>query len=385
MKVILNYSLLKMASTAVLAAGAAKSLVNNPQFRGMVTAMAKGGVRAVGRSRARRAKRGKYYVGKRLGIPPNRHFQADITTRSLPASYDTTQRRGGANSGGVQVVKKSEIVNVDVDCETGDNGALYNWAISPGNVVLFPILSQVAKNYSRYRFKFLAFRFVSSSSTANDGNICLAWDLQAHSNDGDFPNLGVIQSLPRNVTGTIRQPCALQIPTQGTYNKSRYLAVPDGQAFDPLNYYAGQFVVACFGTNKSSVGQLFVDYECELSNAKVDLEASTAMFSAVSNVVYAAGKCQIARKNSAWYFSSNVPMLLHCDQYASGAAMSGYPTVELDETGIDPYRQFATATNDNNLSRFVIPAHKYGAELTIEPDANATSCTCYLTEHILPS
>lgn len=366
-----------MASAS--AAAIARSLVNNPQFKGMVMNVARGGVKAVGRSRARRARRGRYYVGKRMGIPPNRGYSAQVTTRRLPASIDQTT----ANKSTQNVVRKSEALNVDIDCEVGDNGALYNWAITPTNTVLFPILSGIAKNYTRYQFKTLVFRYVSSSSTANDGNICLAFDFQAHSNDGDFPNTGVIQSLPSSTTGPIRQPLTLVIPkTLGPNGGPRYIAIPEGQTGDPLSYYAGQLVVACFGANKDKVGQLFVDYECILSNPKVDLEPKVAVFEAVAGRIISRGQHQLELKDDLLRFHSNVPCMLHCDQYTASTAMTGYPVVELGGVPITAYRQFAADPDVNNLARFVIPAHHYGEDLEITPNVNAQSCMCYLTEHV---
>jgi len=251
---------------AIATSALVKRMSQDPQVRAVARQLAGASVRALGQSRRRRANRGKYYVGKRVGIPPNR-----VRSQQMPAAVNVKSQGGAKNT---YNVTKREKCHYDINCEGGSNGALYNNGIFPNAVDMFPLLHDIARSYTSYRFNRLRFSYQPRAPTDEKGMVYMGFDPQAHSSDSDWPNVSTVASLPRHAEGSIRGTVSLDIPCD---KKVRYLTVPQDTAHDPLNYYLGHFVMMVQGDNITDVGDLFADYSITLENAKLDNETNLAI------------------------------------------------------------------------------------------------------------
>lgn len=232
--------------------------------------VARSSVQALGRSRRKRSNQGKWYAGRRVGIPPNRGGGGrqprvpQMRAQSMPAAYNATV------TSSVQpafTLGKRESTNIGpLKCETGDNGELYWYNINPLSTDLFPILAAQAPNYTMFRFTSLSFEYVPRVGTTANGNVYMGYRPQTTNDDSDFPTVEVIASLQKNATGSVRQGMTFTIPCD---SKDRYITPNRGNAQDPLNYNLGTFVMSLQGDNADDVGSLFVRYNIRLTQSKL--------------------------------------------------------------------------------------------------------------------
>lgn len=141
---------------------------------------------AWGRNRAARRARGKWYFGKRVGIPARRTARivpartisqlATTTTTTRAANIGQTMSRMQANASRVE--RGSESMG-EIKAQTGwindGFGTVYNYPINPAEPSCFPCLSAIANQYQRFNTRALAFTFTPSTSTAVNGQVYMAF------------------------------------------------------------------------------------------------------------------------------------------------------------------------------------------------------------------
>lgn len=266
--------------------GAALNALSQPQVRNKLVGLAKGGMKALGRSRRRRANRGRYYVGKRLGIPPNRsngNGGNGVPTFSLGVN-GRFPRRGGANL--MQTTTTTRAPNLGqsirnqqtgvarrergVEC----NGNLYydpllaaanpsgfhicfNTTINPAEPSLFPALSAISNQYQRFRTGGLGFQFTPSSSTTVSGQVYMAFVP-----DVDTPE-------PTDVSSMISLFGCVQGPIYGSATRLMVNPQTLQQAYNVQQIHKNQ-VVGADDTTLNASGRLFVAVSgCDLDETTV--------------------------------------------------------------------------------------------------------------------
>lgn len=258
------------ASTMALA----RYLGANPQVRNYAKraglAVARATLSGIGRSRARRARRGRWYAGKRVGIPPRRQNGGGDVAKIVaqPAAFNVFQSR----SGGSQVLSRVEKTTYRIDCESG-SGQLYNFAVTPSNAAAFPVGSSIARNFTKFIVNSMTFEYVPRTGTTADGTVYLGWDPRPHkTGDNDFDDANVVSNLPKVATGSVRQGCSLTISVR----EPKTMIPPPSTTYDPINYYAGHFAMLVQGDNKTDVGVLQIRYNITLIQPQMDNVASSA-------------------------------------------------------------------------------------------------------------
>lgn len=277
----------------------ASQLARDPRVRQIAKNVGRKSVRAIGNSRNRRAKRGQWYAGKRVGIPPSMNVQRGTiaSVQTMPAAYNPAITTNSSRP--TRFVKREATGIGALKCEPGDNGELYFYNVTPMDSELFPILSKSAINYTQYRFSNLVIEYVPRAGTTAEGNVYMGWRPQSTSHQADFPTVEVISSLPCNVQSTIRQGCRLRIPTNP---KPKYVAVPSGNTFDPLNYYWGTFVIALQGDEKDDVGSLWVSYTVDLIQPKLNTSPSHSFGDLVTGT-FSGGPLSLRGTDTPFHFT----------------------------------------------------------------------------------
>lgn len=151
--------------------------------------------------------------------------------------------------------------------------SITKFAINPGLRQCFPFLSQLAQNYEQYRFKYIIFKFYSTSSNALDSlNTALGTVLMAVQYDvlsADFVSkyemlnyTGSVSSRPsRSFRLVVRPPAYGLMWIRG----GQAPANADMRLYDLANFY-----FAADGSQAASaVGELHVEYEVELYKPKL--------------------------------------------------------------------------------------------------------------------
>lgn len=360
-----------------LTAGKALQVLNTPQARNMIRQIATGSVRALGRSRARRANRGKYYVGKKVGIPPNIGYRpAPMQKTRQPANVNVSVT---SRSGSIRLCKREQTA-WPVRANNSGNGKIGVWALNPQSNVLFPILSQSCRSYTKYRFTALSFQFVPRQGTDADGNVYLAYQPQ-YATDSSFPSISVIANMPNVATGSIRQTVELKIPP-ANLNKTYFISPPPGRGFDDLNYYAGTFV--CSGQNSNNdedgdfAGDLYVSYTVDLLESKLLVENSTSAYSwqedgAVANKVRSVGTHNLAtvvdhssgRSYCRWYSQIPTTWIIQA-KAADGTDPDDVICTMRDGTVVSPTLEYGNAVTGEHIYFFRFPAKPIGTDVRME-------------------
>ena len=258
------------ASTMALA----RYLGSNPQVRNYAKraglAVARATLSGVGRSRARRARRGRWYAGKRVGIPPRRQNGGGDVAKIVaqPAAFNVFQSRAS----GSQVLARVEKTTYRIDCE-GGSGSLYNFAVTPSNAAAFPVGSAIARNFTKFIVNTMTFEYVPRTGTTTDGTVYMGWDPRPHKDgDHDFDDSNVVSNLPKSATGSVRQGCSLTISVR----EPKTMTAPPATNYDPINYYAGHFALLVQGDAKTDVGVLQIRYNITLIQPQLDGVATSA-------------------------------------------------------------------------------------------------------------
>lgn len=271
-----------------MSAAAIKAL-SSPQGRQLMRTLGVGIVKATGNSRARRANRGKYYVGKRVGIPPKIGYKPpprgsnvnQTSVQAMPAAYNVAS----SSTAGRNRLVKREKVDWDFACSSDANGDPASMRVTPTENIFFPILSTMCKSYTRYKFLSLSVEYVPRTGTSTNGTVYFGWQPQPSYEDNidAFPNVQAIASMPKNATTSVRQGMTFAIPINGG---EKFLKVPESSpSFDPLNYFNGFFIATAQGDEDAHIGDLWVRYVVDLIEPVRDSGVQTTHIDLLNRVV----------------------------------------------------------------------------------------------------
>jgi len=158
------------------------------------------------------------------------------------------------------------------------------WTLNPGNSSLFPWLSHVALSYEFYHFRNLRFVYIPRTGTSTAGVAVLAIEPDADDlmTDLDIPATSLtarqwLTSMQSTVEGSLWNAITLNVPSS-ILNKfpqrhTRSLEAHD-HTVDPRTADVGKFIMGEFGGPANIwAGDLFVEYEVELSVPQMSLES----------------------------------------------------------------------------------------------------------------
>lgn len=194
-------------------------------------------------------------------------------SRNLKTEYDTltmapqptTIDRGGPST--KQTIRQKELVQA-LDVTTAFK--CQSWLIQPGLSTTFPWLSQVAKLYQRYKFRYLRFYFRSTVSEFDDvgkrGRTVLCCDYDAMA--ANCSTLQQAEGINPNCPGLPYQQSSLELNPQrltpGSEGKFIRTGLPPAGS-DLKTYDAGMFMFCSSGLAvNGQAGELFVEYEVDL-------------------------------------------------------------------------------------------------------------------------
>jgi len=148
---------------------------------------------------------------------------------------------------------------------TGTGFTNFQFPCNPGQAATFPWLSVLAANYEFYRFKNLKFCFETEASTATAGSVMLAIDYDASdaapvSKTELMSYLGAVRTPPYEEADFTADSKDLKKIVNN--HVVRLGAVPANT--DIKSYDVGTFNIAISGIAAGVVGELYVEYECEL-------------------------------------------------------------------------------------------------------------------------
>jgi len=183
-----------------------------------------------------------------------------------PASIAFQQRQRGPKSqtrsdGKSIVIKRRELIGT---VNGGTSFTATKYAVNPGIASTFPLLSVQAPQWEQYRFRKLAFEYITRTATTTLGSVILAADYDASDvtpvTEAQLTGYeGAVEDAPwKNITCFID--CSAVSP--GPRKFIRNGAVPaDIKNYDACNFFLGVTEMA----STLPVGKLWVDYEVELS------------------------------------------------------------------------------------------------------------------------
>ncbi len=149
------------------------TIASNPAAQKLAKQVARQGARAalsaIGRSRQRRSNRGRWYAGKRLGIPPT------LSTRQISAPVTRQNQFKNMVSENNLVQKGSEwLVDVTPNVDLVNGVYTEAFSINPADPMTFPRLSVLTSQYQKYSLKDLRLVYTPACATTQTGSVYLA-------------------------------------------------------------------------------------------------------------------------------------------------------------------------------------------------------------------
>lgn len=263
-----------MAMTTAAAAKGLMALAQNPHVQQFARSAARGAVRQWGRSRARRQRGGRWYAGKRIGIPPR------FNTRPTAAPAALGQQMKAMPSANIRLVTGMEWVT-DVSPMSGltVNGIYTDsFPVNPMEEYTFPRLSTEAALYQQYELKQLQFYYVPACSSATAGTLAIG--LQADPTASIPTTLNEMMSLHAAQSGNMWQPMRISIPASalaGTLKKfySKASKDPHPDEDDRTQTVARLVVMTVGAATGVNYGNLRVQYTFEFSDPRPNPHGAT--------------------------------------------------------------------------------------------------------------
>jgi len=225
---------------------------------------------------------------KRNQKPPAQPRQAKLADRSegsllqVPAAFG---RRAGSSAPSITGASQNGDLRVRIrhrelvqDITGSVNFAVQALAINPGLVTLFPWMSTIAALFESYLFNSLRFQYRTSGSSAQAGKVFYAvdWDVLDAAPDSKVQLLQNRTKADAQTWIDFDLNCDKQDMLKfGAQRYVRQGAAPAGT--DQKTYDIGQLLVASQGvTNTPVVGELWVEYDCELITPAQAPQASSS-------------------------------------------------------------------------------------------------------------
>lgn len=205
------------------------------------------------------------------------------TTYSAPVAIGRTIRSNAASvsnvgSKGSIVVRHREYFQ-DLTLAVAFNGlGPINQPVNPGNTILFPWLSHIARNYESYRFRHLEVCYEPSCSTSTAGKVLMAFDYDC--SDNPPMSKQVMMAFRGAVSAVPWQEATLMLnkTDSGTLGERRFVKAGTLQtATDRKTYDVAQLYIFSAGaTTETVVGEIYVEYEVEFITPQMDSEPESA-------------------------------------------------------------------------------------------------------------
>lgn len=179
---------------------------------------------------------------------------------AAPVAYSSTRRvpkpRFRSTSGGVIIHHREYLADISGNTTFGVD----SWTVQPGIASSFPWLSSIANNFEKYTFRRLSFSYINVSATDERGRITMAYDKDPL--DADPTAKYELFQYSGAVEGSVWTRLEHNVPISGTF----FTRAGTVEGSDLKTYDAGKFIVGVSSTADTAiVGELFVDYEVELT------------------------------------------------------------------------------------------------------------------------
>jgi hypothetical protein len=185
---------------------------------------------------------------------------------------DITSSRRGRDL--VVVVRHREFIG---DVNGSEDFFLSQFQINPGLVGTFPWLASIAMNFESYHFRHLVFTYETQSPTTDPGTVMLAIDYDA----ADSAPTSKVEMM--SLVGAVRAAVWNMVEQRSTPDDLRKMAprlyvrnTPLASNLDIKTYDVGSFFIATMGTGLVTTGELYVEYEVELTTPTWEGQVSPA-------------------------------------------------------------------------------------------------------------
>lgn len=262
-------------STNALISGLAQ-LAANPQVRKQAANVARTSVKTLGRSRARRARRGQWYAGKRLGIPA----QLSSAPAAVGVRYSAPPARP------VHIEVGSEVLDAVLARSAGFS--TWSYSVNPCEDDTFPRLAQLAKLYQKYTCESLRFEYIPAVPTTSSGNMGIA--VQADPKSMLTGSFEEFMSLNGAVSAPVWQTASVLVPRELMAQTARQMVCK--QNLTPIQNHEDRLTTMCrlsialnnipsAGIN-ANYGTIKVHYRFTFRDPKLNVSASTTSFTSLT-------------------------------------------------------------------------------------------------------
>lgn len=245
------------------------------------------GIRQLGNSRRRRATRGQWYFGQKIGIPPNMQSVASTSRAAAPLIRRRVTTQGVARSTRMRTDPAPQVFNAtgldwltDVSCVTNPVGGVYveSYPINPAEPWTFPRLSNIASQYQKYTVNSVTLMYTPTCPTSQKGTIYIAPLRNPTDPIPQTPQ--TMRGLSGCFSGAVREVLTV------TFGKAQlssafngfYCGPPKGidPASDDVTKTCGRFALMLDGVAQADgvVGVLSLKYSFVLSDPKQSAEGS---------------------------------------------------------------------------------------------------------------
>lgn len=251
-------------------------VASSPQVRQAARAAGIFAVRQLGRSRENRARQGRWYAGKRLGIPPRRNNAPQPV--SAPAALGQQVRSNAA--GPSRVVSGAEMTTtVTVTHAPIDGVFVDSYPINPAEEYTFPRLSTEAALFQQYRFRTVKFSYVPAVASTQVGTLGIGF--QADPTQALPSTMEQMMSLYGAQTGNLWQPMQIPVPAEAMSHTLYKFYSQQGKTPAPTDdnrlQSCGRLVLMIEGVAMSAaiLGHIRTTYTIEFSDPRPTVKGAT--------------------------------------------------------------------------------------------------------------
>lgn len=255
-----------------MASAAITKLASNPQVRQIARTVATQAIRQWGNGRQRRAQKGRWYAGKRMGIPPSRR------ATSAPAALG--QQVLASPAGPMRLITGAEMVSAITITHAPINGVWTDsFPINPAEEYTFPRLSSEAQLYQQYSLKGVQFSWVPSVASTQVGTLAIGF--QADPTQALPTSIDQMMSLFGAQTGNLWQPMRIPVPAAAMARTLTRFYSNQGKTPAPSDddrlQTSGRMVVMVEGVAMSAaiLGHLRVQYTLEFTDPRPAVKGTT--------------------------------------------------------------------------------------------------------------
>lgn len=258
-----------------MSGAALSALAANPQLRALTVNAARATVRAVGRSRRRRQGRGKWYFGRKIGIPPNIER---TPIRSAPVSLGQ-QIVSRASAASRRVTGTEQAMRVYIDYAPVQGTWKASSPINPCEEFTFPRLSAEGHLYQQYKCQSLSFIYTPSCASTTEGAIAIGF--QADPTRPIPDSIEDMGSLFGTQTGSVWQPMRITIPPRAIARTLPHFYAQQSStpapADDDRMQTCGRLVVITSGVAEGTVcGVIRAQYTFEFSDPRPQTQGAVS-------------------------------------------------------------------------------------------------------------